>query len=393
MKKKALALALVLCMVLSVLPAAAFAAQTAVKTAPMELPRLAEALPGVSTQASYTVSLTGGSHGNTELLVSSPAAAGSEVYFLANPDDGYLAQIYLSGIDPDELYYIGFDIWGFYMPSNKVSLEVRYAAAQGSSHKLTLHAGKGGEAILNRSSAKADESVYLAVTPDNQNTFDPEQNVYASAGDLYYLYEDGGTHYYELFMPAEAVDIYVSFGASANPFVDVKETDYFYDAVLWAVENNITSGVDPTHFGPGQSCTRAQVVTFLWAAAGKPAPRQTVNPFTDVPAGAWFADAVLWAVENGITSGTSATTFGPSAQCTRSQVVTFLWAAAGKPAVSRANPFTDVPAGCWFEKPVLWALENGITSGTSATTFGSGSLCLRAQVVTFLYKASQLPQT
>ena len=194
-------------------------------------------------------------------------------------------------------------------------------------------------------------------------------------------------------MPAEAVDIYVSFGASANPFVDVKETDYFYDAVLWAVENNITSGVDPTHFGPGQSCTRAQVVTFLWAAAGKPAPRQTVNPFTDVPAGAWFADAVLWAVENGITSGTSATTFGPSAQCTRSQVVTFLWAAAGKPAVSRANPFTDVPAGCWFEKPVLWALENGITSGTSATTFGSGSLCLRAQVVTFLYKASQLPQT
>ena len=465
MKKKVLALILVLCMALSMLPMTAFAAQSqpAVKTAPVAPLNLMETLSDLTPQASYRVSLTGGSHGQTEMLVSSPAAAGSEVYFLANPDDGYLAEVYVSGIDPSELFYYGFDIWAFIMPSNKVSIEVKYVAVSGSSHKVTLNASKGGQAILDRTSAKENESVYLAVRPDSGSTFVPEQHVSVTYGDMYYLYEDEGVHYYELFMPNRDVTITVTFvlpsnpitvtvetglGGRAstnvsqarpgdavtltctpdegyrvaqvtgvqkitdngngtytftmpdkavklsvlflrndNPFLDVNETHYFYAPVLWAAKSGITSGVDPTHFGPAQPCTRAQVVTFLWSAAGKPAPTLTENPFTDVPSGAWFEAPVLWAVEKGITSGTSATTFGPGEPCTRAQVVTFLYSNADKPAVTTENPFTDVPAGAWFETPVLWALENGITSGTSATTFGPGAQCLRAQVVTFLYAA------
>ena len=171
-----------------------------------------------------------------------------------------------------------------------------------------------------------------------------------------------------------------------NPFVDVPAGSYYHIPVLWALQKGITSGVDATHFGSGQSCTRAQVVTFLYSAAGKPAVSGT-NPFTDVPAGSWYEKAVIWAVQNGITSGTDATHFSPQQECTRAQVVTFLYSAKGRPAVSGGNPFTDVPAGAWFEKPVIWAKENGITSGVSATEFGANAVCTRAQVVTFLYKA------
>ncbi|MBQ7098794.1 MAG: S-layer homology domain-containing protein, partial [Oscillospiraceae bacterium] len=130
-----------------------------------------------------------------------------------------------------------------------------------------------------------------------------------------------------------------------------------------------------------------QVVTFLWAAAGRPEPKSTVNPFADVPKGSFCEKAVLWAVEKGITSGTDATHFSPLASCNRATVVTFLWSAAGKPAVTSENPFTDVPAGSWYEKPILWAKANGITSGLSETKFGAASICNRAQVVTFLYAA------
>ena len=172
-----------------------------------------------------------------------------------------------------------------------------------------------------------------------------------------------------------------------NPFTDVPEGSFYHDPVLWAVENGITSGTSETTFGPGNPCNRAQVVTFLWSAAGRPQPRNTTNPFVDVPAGAWFETPVLWAVENGITSGTDATHFSPGVSCNRATVVTFLWSAAGKPAATGENPFTDVPAGAWYEAPVLWARSNGITSGISSTLFGAASICNRAQVVTFLYAA------
>ena len=171
-----------------------------------------------------------------------------------------------------------------------------------------------------------------------------------------------------------------------TPFDDVVPGSYYEEPVRWAVANGITSGTDASHFSPGQACSRAQVVTFLWAAKGKPAATGE-NPFTDVPAGSWYEKPVLWAKANGVTSGLSATEFGANADCTRAQVVTFLWAAKGKPAATGENPFTDVPAGAWYEQPVLWAKANGITSGISNTEFGANAVCTRAQVVTFLYKA------
>ena len=175
---------------------------------------------------------------------------------------------------------------------------------------------------------------------------------------------------------------------SELPFTDVAVTDYYYDAVLWAAENGITGGVDDTHFAPNAPCTRAQIVTFLWRAAGSPAPKSSDMPFEDVAAGSYYHDAVLWAVEQGITVGTSATTFSPDDTCTRAHIVTFLWRAQQSPAAGSANPFLDVASDAYYTDTVLWAVKNGITVGTNAagTTFSPDDDCTRAQIVTFLFR-------
>ena len=172
-------------------------------------------------------------------------------------------------------------------------------------------------------------------------------------------------------------------------FVDVPADQYYAEAVVWAVEEGITTGTSPTTFSPNSPCTRAQVVTFLWRAEGQPAPTTTENPFSDVVEGTYYYDAVLWAVENGITTGTSATTFAPDSTISRAQAVTFLWRNAGGPAADdeAENPFTDVAADAYFADAVLWAVETGVTTGTSATTFSPDSSCIRAQIVTFLHRA------
>ena len=170
-----------------------------------------------------------------------------------------------------------------------------------------------------------------------------------------------------------------------NPFTDVPPGSYFYEPVLWALEKGITAGVDATHFGPNVACTRAQVVTFLWSAAGKPEPATTVNPFVDVAVSDWYYKAVLWAYENKITSGVDATHFGSAAVCTREQVVTFLWSSKNKPDSSIEVTFADVKPGMYFYDAVAWAVENKVTSGMGDGTFGAGKTCTRAQVVTFLY--------
>ena len=172
-----------------------------------------------------------------------------------------------------------------------------------------------------------------------------------------------------------------------NPFVDVSESDYYYAAVLWAYSNNITSGKDATHFQPDAACTRAQVVTFLWRANGQPEPASTENPFVDVSKDSYYYKAVLWAAEKGITSGKNATHFQPDATVTRAQFVTFLWRAEGKPAPKGDNPFVDMANGQYYTDAVVWAYENGITSGKDATHFQPDANCIRAQVVTFLYRA------
>lgn len=176
-------------------------------------------------------------------------------------------------------------------------------------------------------------------------------------------------------------------GTAENPFVDVKEGAYYYDAVLWAVEQKITSGTSATTFSPDASCTRAQMVTFLWRAAGSPKVENGKNPFADVKADAYYYDAVLWAVEKGVTSGTSATTFSPDATVTRGQTVTFLYRNAGSPEVSGTMPFADVEADAYYAKAVQWAVQQKITTGTSETTFSPMSDCTRGQIVTFLYRA------
>ena len=181
--------------------------------------------------------------------------------------------------------------------------------------------------------------------------------------------------------------------ANGNPqtgvFVDVATGSYYEDAVDWAVENGITKGTDDTHFSPDGICTRAQAVTFLWRAAGSPKPETRAMPFTDVPVGSYYYDAVLWAVENGITKGTSDTTFSPNMTCSRAQIVAFLWRSEKSPAAGTANPFADVKSDAYYADAVLWAVKENITKGTTSTTFSPNAGCTRAQIVTFLYRAYQ----
>jgi len=171
-----------------------------------------------------------------------------------------------------------------------------------------------------------------------------------------------------------------------NPFKDVNEKDYFYNAVMWAVANGVTSGTSADTFSPDATCTRAQTVTFLWNAAGKPEPKAKDCPFVDVAPTAYYYKAILWAVEEGITAGTSATTFGPNETVTRGQNVTFLWKFADKPVVGDDSKFHDVTDANYYHDAVVWAAEEGITAGTSATTFGPEDPCTRGQIVTFLYR-------
>ena len=178
-------------------------------------------------------------------------------------------------------------------------------------------------------------------------------------------------------------------GSAALPFTDVADDAYYADAVVWAVSKSITSGATATTFAPNASCTRGQMVTFLWRANGSPEPKSTATSFTDVKSGAYYEKAVAWAVENNVTTGTSAATFSPDATVTRAQAVTFQWRAAGAPASEGTNAFTDVSASAFYAPAVQWAVNAGVTTGTSATTFSPNSSCLRAQIVSFLYRAAK----
>ena len=187
----------------------------------------------------------------------------------------------------------------------------------------------------------------------------------------------------------ELIDYVTSSGTAS--FVDVSSGAYYNDAVLWAAEKGITGGTDATHFSPNAACTRAQAVTFLWRAAGSPAPKASSMPFTDVADDAYYRDAVLWAVENGITKGTTDTTFSPNATCTRAQIVTFLYRNVQAQGGGFTGewmfqlPFTDTPD--WAYEAIAWCYKEGITGGTTATAFAPNANCTRAQIVTFLYRS------
>ena len=172
-------------------------------------------------------------------------------------------------------------------------------------------------------------------------------------------------------------------------FTDVPAGSYFYVPVYWAFDKGVTTGTSPTAFEPYAPCTRAQIVTFLWRVSGCPSVSGG-NPFTDVRPDAYYYDAVRWAFQNGITTGTSATTFSPNRACTREQCVTFLWRAAGKPSAGVGSQFKDVKPGQYYTEAIYWALQNGVTTGVSSAQFGIGQKCTRGQIVTFLYRYSQL---
>ena len=255
-----------------------------------------------------------------------------------------------------------------------------------STYAITISSAKNGDVTSSHKSASKGTTVTLTVDPDKGYTLETI-TVTDKNGDELKLTEKNGK--YTFTMPASKVTVKATFmedNSMLNFFVDVPADAYYYDAVLWAAENGITGGVDDTHFAPNATCTRAQAVTFLWRAAGSPAPKSSENPFTDVKAGSYYYDAVLWAVENGITNGTSATAFSPNATCSRAQIVTFLWRSQKSPAADTVNPFTDVAADSYYANAVLWAAENGITGGTSATTFSPSNNCTRAQIVTFLFR-------
>ena len=171
------------------------------------------------------------------------------------------------------------------------------------------------------------------------------------------------------------------------PFTDVQKGKFYYDAVKWACQMGITTGTTATTFSPNDTCTRAQMVTFLWRTCGEPKPTINNSPFTDIKSGAYYYNAVLWACGTDVTKGTSATTFSPNDSCTRGQAVTFLWRLAGEPEPTNSKcPFGDVKSDAFYYKAVLWANETGITKGTSAATFAPNEICTRAQIVTFLYR-------
>ena len=254
-----------------------------------------------------------------------------------------------------------------------------------TSYAITVADAENGSATANRKSASKGTTITVTATPDKGYELDTLK-VTDKNGDKVKLTEKNGK--YTFTMPASAVTVKATFTKTAeNPFTDVNDDSYYKDAVIWAVENGITKGISGTMFSPDAACTRAQAVTFLWRAAGSPSPKSGTMPFGDVAVDAYYHDAVLWAVENGITKGTSDTTFSPDSKCTRAQIITFLWRAQKSPAVASVNVFTDVAADSYYADAVNWAVAKGITSGTSAATFSPNADCTRAQIVTFLYRS------
>lgn len=292
----------------------------------------------------------------------------------------------------------------FTMPAEDVVLKATYrqnvyvsSGGHPVAYGLTVDKTGNGTVSLNKSSATAGATVTITAVSNEGYKLDMltvlDQNgkeiTVTKHSDTMYTFAmpNGKVTVKAVFAEiAEEPEVPEEVEKQENPFVDVTEDAYYYDAVLWAVENGITGGTSATTFSPAAACTRAQTIMFLWRVAGSPKSTMTVCPFTDVAPSDYYYEAVLWAVENGITSGTSATTFSPDDTVTRAQSVTFLWRLAQAPAAEQANPFADVSSDDYYYNAVRWAFEKGITAGTSATIFGSDGSCLRGQIITFLYR-------
>ena len=366
----------------------------------------------VTNSGNGTITVTGGSFPNADVSEFVPDGS-CAVIFKSNGGESIPSQVVAAGTKitlpgcTHSSYHYKFDGWKCgsttYYAGDEVTVNAdmtftaqwkeRFpdgpssgsSSSSGTEYAVTVDAGKNGDVTVSPKRAEEGDTVTITAEPDKGYEVD-EVIVTDASGDEIRV-RDRGDGEYTFTMPDSKVTVEVTFVEERDelPFVDVAADAYYYDAVAWAVENGVTTGVTDTIFAPGNPCTRAQTVTFLWRAAGMPQAANRVNPFTDVSVNDYYYEAVLWAVENGITGGTTATTFSPNATCTRAQVVTFLWRYSKEDA-SILPMFTDVAEGDYYYGAVAWAVENGVTTGVTDTSFVPGNPCTRGQIVTFLYR-------
>ena len=355
------------------------------------------ATPGTATTADTTYSVA---YTDWEPIVSSTFAGGTKytvkVSLDANGNNRFTNATTFQ-INGQTATVVGTQPTAAGADSTKITLEFP-ATSSGSTgggggtgvttYAITVKSAKNGDVTASHKSASKGTTVTLTVDPDKGYVLDTLTVLDGKDKEIKLTEKNGK---YTFTMPDSKVTVEATFKASAptgkNPFIDVPAGSYYEDAVIWAVGKGITTGTSATTFNPNGICTRAQAVTFLWRAAGSPAAKSAVMPFTDVKAGSYYYDAVLWAVEQGITKGTSDTMFSPDATCTRAQIVTFLWRANGSPAVSGNSAFTDVAADAYYAAAVTWAEKNDVTGGIGGGLFGSNNNCTRAQIVTFIYRS------
>ena len=336
---------------------------------------------GTTPVAKYAISVTGG------IANLAKAAEGSVVTLTA---DAPAANMHFarweveSGSEAVTFANATNSTTTFPMPAGEVKVKAVFEADEimvPIQYAVSVLNDGNGKAFASPAKAAADTAITLTATPNAGYHFKAWRVILGGVT----ITDNKFT------MPAEDVEVQAVFEKDApiskHPFLDVPAGAYYEDAVVWAVGKGITSGTNATTFDPNGTCTRAQAVTFLWRAAGSPTPKTKLMPFPDVPVGSYYWNAVLWAIEQGITEGTSYLTFSPNDSCTRAQIVTFLWRAKGNPAVSGNAPFTDVAPDAYYGAAVTWAEKNGITGGIGSGLFGSNNTCTRAQIVTFLYRA------
>ena len=352
-----------------------------------------DATEGTPAATEYTVTVKDDGNG-TASANHVKAVAGTEIKLTATPNSGYHFKewkVVKGGVIIKDNK--------FTMPADNVEVKAIFEKNSSTgggggggvtTYSITVKSSKNGDVTVSHKSASKGTTVTLTVDPDKGYVLDTLTVLDGKDKEIKLTEKNGK---YTFTMPASKVTVEATFKASAptgkNPFTDVPAGSYYEDAVIWAVDKGITTGTGATTFNPNGICTRAQAVTFLWRAAGSPAAKSGAMPFADVKAGSYYYDAVLWAVEQGITKGTSDTMFSPDATCTRAQIVTFLWRANGSPAVSGNSAFTDVAADAYYAAAVTWAEKNDITGGIGGGLFGSNNNCTRAQIVTFIYRNYQ----
>ena len=352
---------------------------------------------GLYTTTGATWSISGGTFssdpsvyvvGNGSANIVKRAGSEGAYTYTVLAKSGLTSGVYLT--DPSGAlasnYYVSSTANGVWTVSYSAPSSGGGSSSSSRRYDVSAPSVKHGDVTVSPKTASKGDTVTITVKPDSGYELDTLTVKDASGSKI--KVKDKGDGKFTFTMPASKVTVSAEFAEIETlDFADVSTDAYYYEAVKWAAKKGITGGTGDGTFNPNGSCTRAHIVTFLWRAAGSPEPKSTVS-FADVPAGSYYAKAVAWAVENGITLGTGDGTFSPNATCTRAQSVTFLYRALGT-APTTVNGFTDVTADAFYADAVAWAVESGVTNGTSASTFSPNNGCTRAQIVTFLFRAYQ----